>query len=36
MKNIANYYTSFGATTEEYQQIKYNDLPFLLKLFKKH
>ena len=36
MKNIANYYTSFGATTEEYQQIKYNNLPFLLKLFKKH
>jgi hypothetical protein len=35
MKNIANYYTSFGATTEEYQQIKYNNLPFLLGLFKK-
>ena len=34
MKNIANYYTSFGATTEEYQQIKYNNLPFLLKIFK--
>jgi hypothetical protein len=35
MKNIANYYTSFGATTEEYQQIKYNNLPFLVRLFKK-
>jgi len=35
MKNIANYYTSFGADTEEYQQIKYNNLPFLLRLFKK-
>ena len=35
MKNIANYYTSFGATTEDYQQIKYNNLPFLLGLFKK-
>jgi hypothetical protein len=35
MKNIANYYTSFGAATEEYQQIKYNNLPFLLGLFKK-
>ena len=34
MKNIANYYRSFGALTEEYQQIKYNNLPFLLKLFK--
>jgi hypothetical protein len=35
MKNIANYYTSFGANTEEYQQIKYNNLPFLLRFFKK-
>lgn len=35
MKTIANYFLSFGATTEEYQQIKYNNLPFLLKLFKK-
>tara|TARA_R110001592_G_scaffold6645_7_gene35790 strand:- start:1764 stop:2669 length:906 start_codon:yes stop_codon:yes gene_type:complete len=35
MENIANYYVSFGSQTEEYQQIKYNNLPFLLKLFKR-
>jgi len=35
MENIANYYVSFGSQTEEYQQIKYNNLPFLLRLFKK-
>lgn len=34
MKNIANYYLSFGSQTEEYQQIKYNNLPFLIKLLK--
>jgi len=35
MKSIANYFLSFGAKTKEYQQIKYNNLPFLLRLFKK-
>lgn len=35
MKSIANYYKTFGAKTKEYQQIKYNNLPFLLRLFKK-
>jgi hypothetical protein len=35
MENIANYYVSFGSKTEKYQQIKYNNLPFLLKLFKR-
>ena len=35
MKSIANYYKSFGAETEEYDQIKYNNLPRLLKLFKR-
>jgi hypothetical protein len=35
MENIANYYVSFGSQTKEYQQIKYNNLPFLLRLFKK-
>ena len=35
MKSIARYYKSFGAKTEEYQHIKYNNLPFVLKLFKK-
>jgi hypothetical protein len=34
MENIANYYSSFGALTEEYQQIKYNNLPFFIKLLK--
>jgi hypothetical protein len=35
MQTIANYFLSFGAETKEYQQIKYNNLPFLLKLFKR-
>jgi hypothetical protein len=35
MPQIASYFLSFGATTEEYQQIKYNNLPFLMKLFKR-
>ncbi|WP_298780596.1 hypothetical protein [uncultured Polaribacter sp.] len=35
MKSIANYYKSFGAETVKYQQVKYNNLPFLLKWFKK-
>jgi hypothetical protein len=35
MKSIAKYFLSFGAKTEEYQQIKYNKLPFLLRFFKK-
>jgi hypothetical protein len=34
-KSIAKYFLSFGAKTEEYQQIKYNKLPFLLRFFKK-
>jgi hypothetical protein len=34
IKSIAKYFLSFGAKTEEYQQIKYNKLPFLLRFFK--
>jgi hypothetical protein len=34
MENIANYYLSFGSQTEKYQQIKYNNLPFFIKLLK--
>lgn len=34
MENIANYYLSFGSKTEKYQQIKYNNLPFFIKLLK--
>lgn len=35
MPTIAKYFLSFGAETKEYQQIKNNNLPFLLKLFKR-
>ena len=35
MKSIGKYYKSFGAETKEYQQIEYNNLSFLLRLFKK-
>lgn len=35
LQSIAKYFLSFGATTENYQQIKYNRLPFLLRLFKR-
>ncbi|QTD36952.1 hypothetical protein JL193_12560 [Polaribacter batillariae] len=35
MKSIAKYFLSFGAETREYQQIKYNNLPFFLKIFKR-
>lgn len=35
MKSIAKYYKSFGAETEAYLQVKYNNLPFLLRLFKR-
>ncbi len=35
IKSIANYSKSFGAETEKYYLIKYNNLPKLLKLFKK-
>lgn len=34
MKQIASYFLSFGAKTITYQQIKHNNLPFLVKLFK--
>lgn len=34
MKSIANYFLSFGAETKKYQQIKHNNLPFFIKLFK--
>ena len=34
IKTIANYFLSFGAETQEYQHIKYNKLPFFLKIFK--
>ncbi|WP_405606801.1 hypothetical protein [Polaribacter sp. Asnod1-A03] len=35
MESIAKYFLSFGANTLNYHQIKYNKLPFLLRLFKK-
>ena len=35
IKSVAKYFLSFGANTLNYQQVKYNKLPFLLKLFKK-
>jgi len=35
IKSIAKYFLSFGAKTEDYQQVKYNKLPFLLRFFKK-
>jgi hypothetical protein len=35
MQQIASYFLSFGAKTSQYHQIKYNNLPFLLRLFKK-
>jgi hypothetical protein len=35
METIANYFLSFGAKTQEYQQIKYTNLPFFVKLFKR-
>lgn len=35
MKSIANYFLSFGAKTEEYQEIKMNRLPFPVNLLKK-
>jgi len=35
MKSIANYFLSFGAQTQNYQQIKHNNLPFLVKLLKR-
>ena len=34
MQPIAKYFLSFGAKTSQYQEIKYNNLPFLIKLFK--
>jgi hypothetical protein len=35
MKSIASYFSSFGAITKDYKQIKCNNLPFLVKLFKR-
>jgi len=35
MKSIAKYFLSFGAKTIPYKQIKYNNLSFLVKLFKR-
>ena len=35
MKQIAKYFLSFGAKTVQYQQVKYNNLPYLLRLFKR-
>jgi hypothetical protein len=35
MKSIAKYYQSFGAETKQYQQLEYNNLPFLIRLIKK-
>jgi hypothetical protein len=34
METIAKFFLSFGAETHNYQQIKYTNLPFLMKLFK--
>ena len=35
MRNIAKYFLSFGAKNESYMQLKYNNLPKLLKFFKR-
>ncbi len=35
MKSIATYFLSFGATTEKYIYLKHNNLPKLLRFFKK-
>lgn len=35
MQQIANYFLSFGAKTSQYQQVKYNNLPYLIRLFKR-
>jgi hypothetical protein len=35
VKGVASFYKSFGAEINQYQQIKYNNLPLLLKLFKR-
>ncbi|OSY88496.1 hypothetical protein WH52_07015 [Tenacibaculum holothuriorum] len=35
MKNIAKYYRSFGATDEKYIHLHYNNLPKILRLFKR-
>jgi hypothetical protein len=35
MQQIAKYFLSFGAKTSQYQQVKYNNLPYLIKLFKR-
>ncbi|MDD7914759.1 hypothetical protein [Polaribacter ponticola] len=35
MKTIANYFLSFGASNEVYQQVMFRNLPWFLKLFKK-
>jgi hypothetical protein len=35
VNGVASFYKSFGAEINQYQQIKYNNLPLLLKLFKR-
>ena len=35
MPQIANYFLSFGAKNSHYQQVKYTNLPYLIRLFKK-
>ena len=35
MKQIASYFLSFGAKTVAYDQIKYNNLSYIIKLFKR-
>ncbi len=35
MQQIAKYFLSFGAKTSQYQQVKYTNLPYLLRLFKR-
>jgi hypothetical protein len=35
MQQIAKYFLSFGAKTSQYQQVKYNNLPYLIRWFKR-
>jgi phosphotransferase system IIB component len=35
VNGVASFYKSFGAKISQYQQLKYNNLPYLLKLFKR-
>lgn len=35
VNGVASFYKSFGAKTSQYQQLKYNNLPYLLNFFKR-